>query len=572
MPEVNHIIKSWNYPDVVIKGFHSSCTGASLYFEKINEIIGQYTPLYSKVIFIGSSCFVDNKKKNNHRQSEFIQLDQCFELLVNKSLIYHLIGKKYYLVSNGWLRDYKKYINNWGFDPVSAKTFFNESTRKLILLDTEIEGDYLPQLEALSEYMGLPYEILPVGLSYCRLFLDSIIYQWREENERNSLNDKLSLAFTRAADYALAFNQLNNLIDLVDENEIVRKIFNFLELLFIPLNIVYTPCNNEMKQNPVFYRQAADNNVSPDDNSFRIVLSNQQELIGEFDIIGINFPQYIEKYKEISKIIGSIGGLAVANARKFMIIKEAEKQIRHYSEQLKELIATKDKLFSIIAHDLKGPFQGFLGVTELMAEDISSFSQDELSEAGREIHYSAKKLFKLLNNLLEWARMQRGMVSFNPQEIVLAEIVFHNISLIVKRGKQKGIEIIPENHIVFADEAMLDSILRNLLSNAVKFTECGGKVIVKARESEDNKMVEISVADNGIGMPENLFSKLFKIDEKVGREGTDGESSTGLGLLLCKEFVEKHGGNIWVESLDRKGSTFYFTLPAGQYQNQIDYT
>ncbi|MDP4116693.1 MAG: ATP-binding protein, partial [Bacteroidota bacterium] len=156
-----------------------------------------------------------------------------------------------------------------------------------------------------------------------------------------------------------------------------------------------------------------------------------------------------------------------------------------------------------------------------------------------------------------------GMVSFQPTEISLSDVVSRNIKLISNRGAEKGIEIInnvPIGQSVYADEEMLNSLLRNLLSNAVKFTKQGGKVIVKSRTIED-EMIEISVTDSGIGMPENLHKNLFKIGEKVGRKGTDGEETTGLGLLLCKDFVEMHSGRIWVESEEGKGSTFSFTLP-----------
>ncbi|MEI7811511.1 MAG: PAS domain S-box protein [Ignavibacteria bacterium] len=239
-------------------------------------------------------------------------------------------------------------------------------------------------------------------------------------------------------------------------------------------------------------------------------------------------------------------------------------EVTKTKEKLEKINAEKDKFFSIIAHDLRSPFQGLLVITKSMAENINSFSQTELSNVAREMYITSKNVFTLLNNLLEWARMQQGMISFNPKEILLSDIVSENINLIIKRGEQKEIEIINEaarNQTVNADEAMLNTILRNLLSNAVKFTKQGGKVSINSKVTENN-MVEISVTDSGIGMPEALAQKLFKVAEKVGRKGTNGESSTGLGLLLCKEFTEKHGGKIWVKSENGKGSTFYFTLPA----------
>ncbi|MEI7812584.1 MAG: CHASE domain-containing protein [Ignavibacteria bacterium] len=186
---------------------------------------------------------------------------------------------------------------------------------------------------------------------------------------------------------------------------------------------------------------------------------------------------------------------------------------------LEEINSEKDRLFSVIAHNLKSPFQGFLGLTESMAEDIDSFSQDDLYEAAREMHVASQNIYTLLNNLLEWARMRQGMISFNPKYLFLSEIVSENINLIIKRGEQKGIGITCEvdtNRTVNADEAMLNTILRNLLSNAVKFTNQGGKVSVSSKVTENN-MVEISVTDSGIGMSEKFSDRLFKTDERDGR-------------------------------------------------------
>ena len=250
------------------------------------------------------------------------------------------------------------------------------------------------------------------------------------------------------------------------------------------------------------------------------------------------------------------------NIRDISERKKAMLIIQKQNIQLQKLNATKDKYFSIIAHDLKSPFQGFIGLTELMGEEISSFSATQLLTYIQSMNSTARNLYKLLSNLLEWSLMQQGALSFNPVEIALSEVVAQNIDIIIKRGEQKGIKLIfdlADNQTVWADEAMLNSILRNLLSNAVKFTSRGGEVIVSAKKT-DNNIVEIAIRDTGLGISPDLISKLFKIEEKVGQKGTEGEESTGLGLLLCKEFVEKHDGKIWVVSEEGKGSTFYFTL------------
>jgi PAS domain S-box-containing protein len=243
--------------------------------------------------------------------------------------------------------------------------------------------------------------------------------------------------------------------------------------------------------------------------------------------------------------------------------KKAEEAILKSEMNLKKLNDEKDKLFSIIAHDLRSPFQGFLNLTELLTENVGHFTLDELSSYSKEMNKSARNLFKLLRNLLDWSQLQKGTLEYSPQKHLLMEMASFNIETYQQKASQKEIIIkndTDKNISVVADERMINSIFSNLLSNAIKFTKRNGKIFIRAREIE-NKMVEVSVTDTGIGMPEDLINRLFKIEEKVSRPGTEGEESTSLGLVLCKEFVEKHGGKIWVESQVGAGSTFYFTLP-----------
>lgn len=266
-------------------------------------------------------------------------------------------------------------------------------------------------------------------------------------------------------------------------------------------------------------------------------------------------------YRNLQGEIAGIIGFAIDITAR----KAAEDKIQKVNEELKELNLTKDKFFSIIAHDLKSPFQGFLGLTQIMAEEANSFSADELTKLGTEMHQTADNLFALLKNLLEWAQMQNGSMSFEPNEVSLSELIAESIKAIKKRSKQKGITIInmvTYHKFALVDDNMINSVLLNLLSNAVKFTKRFGTITIQVK-STGNKMIEISVSDTGVGIPKDKIQKLFKAGEKIGTKGTEGELSTGLGLLLCKEFVEKHGGKIWAESEENKGSTFYFTVPEG---------
>ena len=253
----------------------------------------------------------------------------------------------------------------------------------------------------------------------------------------------------------------------------------------------------------------------------------------------------------------------IHTARDITEKKRTEDRIKIKNEELINTNNEKDKFFSIIAHDLRSPIMSFLGITQIISEDLHSLSIGDIQQMASDMNKSANNLYGLLENLLEWSRLQRGMTNFAPKKIRLLPKIEDTMRTIMDAITKKGINVdyyIPENLEVFADENMFASIVRNLVSNAVKFTPKGGNITVSAKNASGNK-VEISIKDSGIGMNDDLLSKLFSINQSTSRNGTDGEPSSGLGLMLCKDFVEKHQGKIWAESEEGKGSTFRVTLP-----------
>jgi PAS domain S-box-containing protein len=255
-------------------------------------------------------------------------------------------------------------------------------------------------------------------------------------------------------------------------------------------------------------------------------------------------------------------------------IKEAEDRIRVKNQELINLNAEKDKFFSIIAHDLRSPFNSFLGLTQLMAEDLNSMEMADIQSFAISLSKSATNLYGLLENLLEWSGLQRGITGFNPESFSLNPKVVEIMSSVLESANNKGIQvemIVPHDLKIFADEKMLGSIIRNLASNAIKFTRKGGEIILRAK-SVSADFVEISISDSGIGMQNDLLGNLFQLNPQSSRIGTEGEPSTGLGLIICKEFIEKHGGRIWAESEEGKGSIFYFTFPSNEFRKQENYS
>jgi signal transduction histidine kinase len=242
-------------------------------------------------------------------------------------------------------------------------------------------------------------------------------------------------------------------------------------------------------------------------------------------------------------------------------VKERTRELEEANQELQKVNATKDKFFSIIAHDLKNPLTSMIGFSDMMSEFMESFSEKQLMDTIKVIQSSSKKLYKLLENLLEWSRCQLGTIRYEPEKIDMNFVSVAAIDLLQESAALKDIKLhstVPKNTIVVADRNMVITILRNLASNAIKFTPEGGEIKIESRIN--GKFVEFSVVDNGIGIKAEIQDKLFQIGTHHTTLGTKEEKGTGLGLILCKEFIEKHGGKIWVESEEGKGSKFKFTL------------
>lgn len=337
----------------------------------------------------------------------------------------------------------------------------------------------------------------------------------------------------------------------------------------IPLpSLMYKSCTSYVFRNGkslVFTQEVFDKLIK--ENEVEIVGSPSPSWVGiplktPSRIIGVLVLQdyarenvYTEKDVEFLESVG--GQIAVAIER-----RQSEEAIKVKNEMLQVSNAEKDKFFSIIAHDLRGPLGSFVQATKMMTDRSSMMSMDEITELTETMSKEAASIYSLLENLLEWSRFTRGMIGFNPVKINLREKITSTAELFTETAIRKGIQVninINSDYLIEADENMLETILRNLLSNALKFTPSGGIVKLSAAES-GNGMIEISVCDNGIGMNEKLKQKLFNLTEKTNRPGTEGETSSGLGLHLCKEFVEKHGCLIKVESEKGKGSCFSFTM------------
>ena len=245
-----------------------------------------------------------------------------------------------------------------------------------------------------------------------------------------------------------------------------------------------------------------------------------------------------------------------------IIISRNLKKQKKYSKDLNEINSTKDKLFSIISHDLRNPFNSILGFSELLMNNIEEIDPEKVKKISASLYQSSKSTYDLLGHLLEWSALQSNKIAYTPEKIDLKALIVGNIEMVTPLATQKQIQIMDytdDSQSVFADQNMLNSVIRNLLTNAIKFTFTGGKIEISSTIKDH--MLFLSIKDNGQGMDGQKMKDLFNFGTLNSSKGTNNESGTGLGLILCKEFIEKNKGELYIESEEGKGSNFILSVP-----------
>ena len=412
---------------------------------------------------------------------------------------------------------------------------------------------YRKSIEASNKSIAIYNNDSSLFNAYNKLELGKSYYHLALEQKGSAQNDLLKKSLDYSNEALITFNREESLIDIRDTYLYLSKIYKI---------------QNNSKKALYYFEKSSDLNDSifSNENKTQVeFLKSQREIElrdKKIEIQNLKIKSEARKVYLLYTITAAVIILLSLFLWLYLSKRKTNLELSEKNKLISNINKQKDKFFSIIAHDLKGPFSGFLGLTELLAQDIDDMDKEEIQFAAVNMRSSAVNLNRLLENLLEWSRMEQGLIPFLPQNTKLLPLVNECISTLQDEANKKSIQIttaIPEEVSIHADQHILQSVIRNLLSNSLKFTQRNGTIKIQAQQ--DQKSTLVSITDTGIGMEAKILDNLFTLGIKTNRTGTENEPSTGLGLILCKEFVEKHGGKIWVESEVDKGSTFYFCFP-----------
>lgn len=564
------VLTSGNFSDVVCTYFPSRC-GRPL---PVNKQLSSLS-LFSKTeedddkLFCACSCLATTDKAYlNNKNIKQLHLNNCFQMFAPKAFISSLINDRAYIITPHWLAKWKVWVKQWG-DKESVRLMFSETVTKLVLLDTGVDSQCNANLKELSTYLDCPSETISVGLDYYYYFLENEILKWRLEKQSKQDATIDSTPKKIESDYALALDLMSSLPRAEKEDEVAHRIMDIFVMMFAarkvsylsvrdskPLKLWSIPAGIENKVTKERLSKCQKlKHVSESGKGFCLPIRKDDEIVAVIEIDELTFPENLLKYQNLALTMTGVLALYIENSRHFQNIIDI-------NDSLKTLNNTKDKLFSIIGHDLRNPLSNVLGYSNLLIEKRGSLDIEESKRYLDIINLSAKNTFVLLDNLLNWAQTQTEQIKVYSKKIVLSSLIREVIDISNSSAKTKNItlNLIQSDEIVVdSDENMVKTVLRNLISNAIKFTKSGGEINVFTILKQNH--IEIIVSDNGVGMNEETCKKLFDINTNITVPGTENEKGSGLGLVLCKEFTEKLGGNIWVESELNKGSDFRFTLP-----------
>lgn len=486
-----------------------------------------------------------------------LRTDQCQKLVAGEALVEHFLSQGAYLLTPGWLCHWRRHIEEWGFDQETARDFFKECTRSLVLLDTGTDADCRTRLEEFSAYLDLPGEVLPVGLDHFRCLLRTRVTEWRLEKEKKAGLESIALANLRTADYEMSFDLISRLVEAESEERAIDMMLELFTMLFAPAGIIYLSTAGkklEARSRPG-ERLAGEADIrrlasliedyawTEDGRGFRIRIFHEEETLGVLEFEEVAFQEYRDHYLNIALTLSRVCGLAIANARRREELQAVNRELEGYAHT--------------VSHDLKGPLSGVVSSAELLLDLLENLDRPDraaqLKEVARIMLVSAIKSVELIDDLLELAsagQAPRNVVRVEVEEVI-RRVLEERAGLIEEKGL--AVKTSEDMGTVYANPTHIYQLFSNLVGNAVKYNDNPEpRVAVERLREESGGRHRYLVCDNGSGIPPEDLGKVFDPFFKGERGGT------GIGLAIVERIVKTYGGEI--RAYNRDGACFEFTL------------
>ena len=559
-PEARSILESEGLEDVMLKTFpaHHPCKVLTR-----DELIDLTSGDYRRIHVLGATCISGFGGMDEIPDNITIHgTGQCFELFAGRELVDQLVREGAYLVTPGWLADWRNHIINWGFDRKVAREFFKESTSKIVLLDTGVDEQVVGKMEAFATYVEMPCERIPVGLDMLRLRFSNIALEDQLERERVEGLDSLSLASRQSADYVMLFDLISNLAEINSEESVIEKIFDLYSMLFAPAEQQYLAVADN-KPGAVYSRPegAADPGEvktrlehfmgttlwTETDDGFIINIQHSGMTLGIVDVSGIAMPQYRAHYLNVALAVTAVCGLAIRNARTYHALELANIEL--------------DGFAHTVSHDLKGPLSAIKLATELLQDYFTlpntgagdDVEADEISDIIAVIVRSVDKSDGFISDLLTLAEAGQKPAYVTDVDVreVVDDIAAERSGDIV--GREIDLRMDGTLGRVRANPTHIYQVFANLIANAIEHNDGSQPVIeVKWLGDDSSDAHRYLVRDNGSGIPAEDLPKVFVPFFK----GNGG--NTGIGLSTVEKLVKMYGGDI--EAYNDNGACFEFTI------------